>query len=295
MSDVTKKQASQYRPGSEVPSTESLNAMSPAELAGALERTLDAMTEERFDPDLIDAYLDALDQKTPMPELPDVEGSFQDFKQRLQELSSFGGAMELPETRRKAPDTKGRRYPLKRVMVTVAATVALLFALMVGAQAAGIDVFGRLAQWTDEIFFFLPASGESAHNTESYAAFRQALEDHELPDGFAPSWYPKGFTAEEPRVWDNDMSTSVELVFTNEEGKFFAVSVDRYKDLACMQATFEKDANPVETYTSNGRTFYIMSNIDTVGAAWADGDLMQTFRGEISVDEVKQMINSMGG
>lgn len=294
MDDRTKKQASQYRPGSGVPSTESLNAMSPAELADALEQTLDAMTEEDCDPDLIDAYLDALDQKAPMPEPPDVEESFKEFKQKLQELSSLGEAMELPEPHKKAPAAKSGRYPFKRVMITVAATVALLLALMVGAQAAGLDIFGRLAQWTDEVFFFLPAS-ENPQNAEACAAFQQALEEQGLPKDFAPTWYPEGFTAKEARIWDNEMSISVELPFTSEDGKSFAVSVDRYKDLACMQTPFEKDARPVETYVGNNRAFYIMSNINTISAAWADNDLMQTIIGELSVDEIKQMIHSMGG
>lgn len=56
MNDFEKKQASQNKPASEAVSTESLKAMSPAELADALELALDSMTEENYDPDLIDAY-----------------------------------------------------------------------------------------------------------------------------------------------------------------------------------------------------------------------------------------------
>ncbi len=294
MDDMTRKQASQYRPGSEVSSTENLEAMSPAELVVLLEQALEA---EQYDPELVDACLDLLDQKAPMPEPPDAEESFETFKQKLREVSSFGVDTEPPAEQKKAPAAQGRRYPFKRVVTTVAATVAVLFALMIGAQAAGIDVFGRLAQWTDEVFFFLPASGASAQNTETCAAFQQALEEQELPKEFAPTWYPEGFAIDAVNTWDGDssMSTAAQISFINEDGRSFAVSVDRYHDVKDMTAPFEKDAGPVETYTSNGRTFYIMSNINTMSAAWADGDLMQTIIGILSVDEIKQMIHSMGG
>ena len=158
MDHFEEKQALQNGPGSEALSTESLQAMSPAELAEALERALDAIDEENYDPELIDAYLDALDKKAPIPKEPDPEKAFQEFQDRLQSISCCGGASVADKN---APAPVRKRYPVKRVAVTVAATVALLFALMVGAQAAGMNVFGNLAQWTNEVFsFFAVVSGE---------------------------------------------------------------------------------------------------------------------------------------
>ena len=58
---------------------------------------------------------------------------------------------------------------------------------------------------------------------------------------------------------------------------------------------FEKDDNPVEAYTSYERTFYIFSNVNTTVAIWADGNLRETITGDLSVDEVKKIINSIGG
>ena len=80
MNDFVKKQASQNSPVNPVVSAESLEAMSPVELAEALELALDSMTEETYDPAVIDAYLDALDRKAPMPPVPDTEAAFQDFQ-----------------------------------------------------------------------------------------------------------------------------------------------------------------------------------------------------------------------
>lgn len=293
MDHFEEKQALQNGPGSEALSTESLQAMSPAELAEALERALDAIDEENYDPELIDAYLDALDKKAPIPKEPDPEKAFQEFQDRLQSISCCGGASVADKN---APAPVRKRYPVKRVAVTVAATVALLFALMVGAQAAGMNVFGNLAQWTDELFFFIPSVSENPHNSEYHAEFRQALEEQGMPGDLALAWYPKGFTVKKLEAWDNEMGKLVEYCFQNEEGEAFSVSVDKYNvAVNIMSSPYEKDSGDVELYTSNERTFYIMSNVNTVTAAWSEGTLAETIRGQISVAEAKKMIDSMGG
>lgn len=291
MNDFEKKQASQNKPASEAVSTENLKAMSPAELADTLELALDSMTEENYDPDLIDAYLDALDQKAPMPEEPQVEEAFKAFKSRLSVIpfENKTAAQEHDSGHRARP------RPFKRAIVTIAATVSILFVLMIGAQATGIDVFGNLARWTDEVFFFIPSSSET-YTSEFSAALQEALERAELPKELAPTWFPDGFTAGEVEIWDDDMSKVVELAFMNPEGRSFAVSVDYYKEEGFVGTLpFEKDAGEVEVYTSNGRTFYIMSNINTYSAIWANENVVTAIRGELSVDEIKTMIDSMGG
>lgn len=48
-------------------SPERLDSMSASELADAMEEAMNAMTEETYDPAVIDAYLEALDRKVPIP------------------------------------------------------------------------------------------------------------------------------------------------------------------------------------------------------------------------------------
>ena len=293
MKDFMEKQASQNKPDSEVLSTERLKAMSPVELADALELALDSMTEENYDPDLIDAYLDALDEKVPVPEEPDTEADFQEFKNKIRAFTFNGEALTKHDGNGTATV---KRFPFKRVVGTVAATVAILFTLMVGVQAAGIDVFGNLARWTNELFFFIPSSNGNPYTSEFSAVLQETLEEQELPKGLAPTWFPDGFTAEKPEIWDDDVSKAVQLIFTNSDGKCFSVNIEQYTNSEALgMLPFEKDASDVELYTSSDRTFYIMSNMDTVTAAWADGNVLETIRGELSVDEIKTMIDSMGG
>lgn len=290
MDGFASTQASKNSPARQA---EPFDSMSSVEIAEALEQALDSMTEETYDPALIDAYLNALDQRTPMPPPPDAKASFQALQRKLQGISLDGNTAP---GNRNGGVFPAKRHPLRRMVVTLAAAMALLFALMVGAQAAGMDVFGNLARWTDEHLYFIFSSGDNARNKETQDLFRQALQDCDLPTDLAPSWYPKGFTSE-LNVWNDtaNFSKSVRLSFTDKDGNYFAIVVDQYSDIEDAQMLIEKDAAPVETYTKNGRAFYIVSNLDYTTATWANDDIMVNIGGQLSVDEVKKIINSMGG
>ena len=120
--------------------TSMLDAMSISELTEALNHTLEELTEENYDPALIEAYLDALDRKNPMPEMPDAKTSYACFQKRLRCFT---------------PETHSTPYRLRRVgrvALVACLAIASVLGLMVVAQAAGIDVFGTIARWTDEVF-----------------------------------------------------------------------------------------------------------------------------------------------
>ena len=190
MKDFNEKKFPQNRPDGGEISTESFSSLSPEELAAAMEQMLDDMTEEDYDPELLNAYLDALDEKAPMPEVPDAEASFARFRKKLLSI--------VPEQQNTAPAHRVRGRSLRRVVVTVAATVALLFALMVGAQAAGLDVFGNLAKWTDDLFWFLPSPGQGElRNT--IPCFMRPLKISLFPKSWPPPGIRRGSQRENRR------------------------------------------------------------------------------------------------
>lgn len=301
MNDRKEEKNPQMKPDGGHISTERFQSMSPSQLAEEMEQVLGAMTEETYDPALIDAYLDALDEKAPMPPVPDPEESFERLKKKLaaMPLEEKQETSAAPKAEREAKEDKPapRRgwSAFRRMVTSVAAAACLLFVFMVGAQAAGIDVFGNLARWTDEQFSFIIPE-KTGPKSEYYEPFRQALEKQELPQELAPTWYPEGFQAEGLEVWDNEISKTVYLFLNNEEnGQSFSVSVDLYTDPLFATWPFEKDEEPVELYTANGKAFYIFSNLNTKVALWGEDLLQFKIIGNLSVEEMKSIIDSMGG
>lgn len=276
-------------PWSGGPSTEGFDEASPVELADALERMLDSVSEETYDPELVAAYLDALEKKAPIMEPPpDPKAAQAAFRQRLDPLRGQAAQAAAP-----ARGGKGRGW--RRGLVTVAATMAAVLALMIGAQAAGIDVFGNLARWTDEtIHFILP--GREPEVSPYYEPFRKALEDNGLPGELAPKWYPEGFMTEGPRVEESRRGVFVILPFCDKTGKSFTITISRRPSSDRLSSrAYEKDATSVEVYTSGERSFYIFANFrNTTWATWSDGDIEVSIRGSFSVDDIKEIIDSIG-
>lgn len=278
-------------------STEKLRAMEAADVAAEFEKVLDSMTDVDCDINAIDAYLKVLEEKAPAPSSKDPQIAYAEIRRRVENLSVNGDDVQR-QTERNSPKRgkQSRYFGLKRVALVSAATVCLMFVLMIGAQAAGINVFGHLAQWTDEIFHFVIPSSEATHS-EYYAPFQEALRVHGIPAELAPSWYPEGFQTDGPQYDEgNPFCDSVSVHFQNEDGRRFSVRVRQY--FSVEDATFgsyEKDSHEVEQYVSSGRLFYIFSNVNTTTAVWANELQEVCIEGKLTVDEAKQIIDSVGG
>ena len=142
----------------ETPMEDAKREMSPAQLADAMEQALDDMTEETYDPGVLRAYLEALERAAPVPPhagARDSSRALDDWLQRQRE--------QLRPERRVDAGKSARRKSVLWVGLAAALLTACLFGAMVAAQAAGIDVFGAVARWTEEAFSFgniPPQSGQ---------------------------------------------------------------------------------------------------------------------------------------
>lgn len=233
-------------------------------------------------------------EDTAMP-APDTDRAWEDFQRYYNTPEGRGQALYPCQADRQEPEKKPkpRHAPLWRTLRIAAATVALLFALMIGAQASGVNVFGALAQWTSEMFHF---GSKSEIQSENYQLFLDTLVENNIPQKLAPTWLPSGFTASEPIVKSDDNSISILISFSNEKENTFLINIGRYSSQINLENNlFEKDDISAEPYFSQEKTFYIFSNIDSTTATWSKDALLETIWGNISVDDIKAIIDSIGG
>lgn len=293
-----------------------LNRLSTEQLEELLRADIES--SESGDEDVIFHILEVIEKREeehPSGRLPDEERAWADFQQyyNIPEgdgLSLYpykladneGGQAVLSKPTPSAKPIRPHHW-LKQGFVAAAVVVALLGG-MVAAQAAGIDVFGAIARWTDETFHFIPApSGGANSGTETimnsgdddyYDLFTTALLSCGITEELSPMHYPAGFEASEPKVVGNKLCDIVNLAFHGDRERFFSVSVMRYRSASGIGSlTFEKDGATPEQYTSGTKTFYIFSNEDTITAAWSEGLLVETIAGNLTLDEIKDLINSI--
>ena len=112
----------------------------------------------------------------------------------------------------------------------------------------------------------------------------------------APTWYPAGFEASDPKILSGELSDAVHVSFSDGDEGFFNINITQYQSASNLDTrTFEKDSTSVEQYTSGTKTFYIMSNIDAITAIWSKGLLVEKISGNLQIDEIKSIIDSIGG
>ena len=250
------------------------------------------------------------ENQQPTGRIPDVEEAWKEF-QREYDLPE-GEGMSLypcvPEgEENSAPPVRRRRSAVthqprlhRRVKQSLAALTAVVALVcgMAATQAAGFDVLGMLGQWTDEIFHFTsgPESGESAAPmNENTRLLREALASVGIDEDLAPTWFPEGFTAEEPKIVNSAIGSAIHVALSNKNGCFLNVIVKQYHSPEHLESTnFEKNPE-IEQYSNGHQMFYLFTNSNTITATWADGLLMEQILGNIDEGEIKLVIDSIGG
>ena len=254
---------------------------------------IDIENLEPSDEDAVFGILGVIDQRendSPTSRIPDVDKAWAEFQEYYDmpegaDVSLYpyiadsdynsSAAVNLPLGC--SQHKRSLRRWLKQGLVAVIA-VGVVFGGMVVAQAAGIDVFGAIGHWTEEVFHFIPLENENGEPTGGNSGeyipesdiLREKLSSVGIDDDLVPVWYPEGFTYREPEIMTSCMSL-------------------------LSRVTFEKDASDIEYYSNSKQDFYILSNLNTITGGWADGVLVQQITGNISRDDIKKMIDSIGG
>lgn len=211
---------------------------------------------------------------------PEGEGqSLYDSMPRLEQMQETD-----PRKRRSL-----RRLP-RRVAV-VAAVICTLFATMLVAQAAGLDLWGVIVQWSEETFRF---TYQGDVPSSSWMEGREELEGLELND-YLPTWIPEGYAVEKVQTYElRDQSTAI-MLFSGENVPPFYLSVDVYEDLEKMQyTTFEKDDAPIlEQRLSNGTTVYFYTNGGYEHSIYQNQNVVCSISGDIPQEMAMKIYESI--
>lgn len=284
-------------------SPERLKTMSPSELEQAMEEALSIMTEEDYDPAVIEAYLNALDNQAPMPLYPDAKTSYTDFQQKVRSLSGDPAVQGMQKRRHV------RLHRILRVGLVAVLTVACLFGSMIAAQAAGVDVFGALARWTESAFSFGPIQSGQEVETQSatgremnissdpselpieYQELWTELKERGVGSLMFPTYIPDGFQVEENDLYLQPEFNRLDYSVWYKNGSSDIVFSVLYNEEASR--VYEKDRSDLELYESGGIEYYIFSNNGENVAAWYTNGLEYSLSTTISVFELKTILDSM--
>lgn len=286
-------------------SPERLNSMSPSELEQAMEEALSKMSDDDYDPAVVDAYLNALDRKSPMPEFPDAKSSYESFQKKLQDMHTDGMEQSQPKHRYSKP-SRALRGSLVAVI-----TAACLLGGMVAAQAVGVDVFGAIARWTDSIFTFGEfhsdtASGTYSGNNSIGKQQNEHSNDASVPEEYKevqaemtqrglPLYYPKvpkEFEARDHLCYIDPVTDRIEFSVGYLRGTDY-IGFDMLQYDATHSTEYEKGSNDVEEYVYNDIIHYIFNNNANTTAVWLMGEMEYCITTNSDSVNIKELIQSV--
>lgn len=277
-----------------------LSSLSVADLEAQLEEALENMTEETYDESVVEAYMKALEEKSPMPDMPDTATAYASLLNRLEETE---------ETKLHRPRRKVVRF---RMAFVAALAAAALMGGMVLAQAAGMDVFGAIARWTDDTFQFesdyeggerdstelgwkgsagVPFGDSAQGEIIPADSVQEVLDQFCITEVTAPSWIPQGYTLKEVSVLaEEPYMFMLSATYVHPEKRTISFDVMTHSNMSF--STVEKNSGEVEAWTVQGKTYYFMENSKNHTIAWTT-EHFECYLGGPEKEELKGMADSM--
>lgn len=275
---------------------------------------LEALLKTSGSPNDVEAFFDAVikevvkrEKKEPTGRLPDVDTAWEEIQTRCNQTHLPKSADNSRFVEHKANKTpsfqKAQRKPVhsfalsaSKIAAVVALTLLLSFSLMIGVQAFGIDMFGALARWTSDTFHFETQQTEHDLQSDLHASIQTMLDIDGILGEYTPKWYPEQCKITKCQVQDDEQGLFIQVSFSFLDNRLFNIRLDRYNNNMDIDIfTSEKDNAFVEEYISHNRIFHLFSNEANLKGIWSDGETVLSIRGNLTVQELKAIIDSIGG
>ena len=202
----------------------------------------------------------------------------------------------MPREARNAK-TKPIWSPWVRRAVAVATVLALLIVIPISAKAFCIEkLWNVVATWAKEIFTFTSIDGSndsnpSDDNEELLYTLQDALEKSGRGSKIVPTWIPDGFILEK---LEEDITPAQEVYRVRylDGDKKLRIRVQTYLTEDFQKVEIEEGYS--EIYHVAGIDYYLFENVDQCRAVWLIDCYECVISGDLSIDEIKLMIDSIG-
>lgn len=273
----------------------SITEKSNLQLLDEIEAMLSVPAEE-MDTDRIEEYLSLLQEKAPITAPYDPEEKWADLVEShpliFEEPPSPCQADPTPEVKEGMP-IRSRRS-LSRALHTAGIAAAMILSFAITASAMGFQPVQAILRWAEGIIqVYTNPSGVMElpdDDPSEYHSLEEALSANGLdPDGL-PTWVPRDYTILSVTAKISDSVTKYTSVYESDRG-YIAIRVTEHTMLLTAE-TIERDSAG-SVYTHNEVEYYILTDNGTTKAGWQNRTLSYGISGQISEDEIKEMINSI--
>ena len=188
------------------------------------------------------------------------------------------------------------KNPWIRRMIAAAAVLVLLVSVPLTAKALDWeDICTAVVQWAKETFSFViggqrDVEGPNAENTRQYQSLQDALEQAGLPFDMVPTWIPEGYVLDRIDIDRTPVCRNYTALYVKGEQIYNICVLLHVKS---NPQKMEANENIIDTIPTDNNVYYIVSNNDKIKAVWMQDSFECSISGDLTVDEIKEMINSI--
>lgn len=274
--------------GADAKFKEHLHQKSAQELRAELDMIFEeeARTGVNADPALVAEYFTAIETMEPDDnvQIPgDFETSWAIFQKNHPEL--------FPKK-----ETKTRKRTLQPFRLVEA---AVLVGVLLVFSASAFRWPDYLVRWGQGKLHLIPTSGVmelTEPNEEGFTSMEDALAAIGADDLSIPTWIPEEFEIQMISVQVTPAFSQAVALYASEDFNV-VLRISRYYNKVDMPDTsFEVNENKESTvYTRNDIEHVLTYNLDRLQAVWVNGNCLCNISGNISIDEMEKMIDSIYG
>lgn len=272
-----------------------------------------------------EAYVDALEEaiiekekENPTGLLPDIDQQWEQFVTHY--LPDLEDTEWEPEHTEHAVSGQAGPQPLEvppkrvvrlsrvwRTALVAAVAAACMLAIMVTVQAAGVNIFGAIARWTENIFSFgqIAPDGEvfddpaqetvwpetDASGTK-FSSLQEELDTYGMTEVHEPTWLPEGYvlTRAQAICLNDPFIRHFSADYTDGEGRVY-IDILSYEGEPNVQV--QKTDSSVEVMEKYGIMFYYIENSAGGTLAWCTDRYEYYIGSEEEKDILLQIAASM--
>lgn len=172
--------------------------------------------------------------------------------------------------------------------------VAAILAVLLCSSAFGWNLFQAIVEWTEETFYFL--TEHKSAELPSPSTFDQLRDAVELVTDIpvVPHRAPAGTTEYgNLSITDQRDRCAIGMGYIANDRQFI-IRVFVYDfNPEVYTGKYQKDSTIYEEYISGGITHYIAGNLGNLNAIWTNGCVEGYIQGNLTLDELRQMIDSI--
>lgn len=195
-------------------------------------------------------------------------------------------------------ETKKNRIaaPWLRRLAAAAAVIVLVVGLPLSANAFGWeDIWNIVARWAKETFSFVSENEErrepSSERKDEESSLQKVLADSQRKSDIVPTLIPERFVLDKIEKDITPAWETYRAIYLDGENELMILVQVR---TSTHQQSLEIDEDSAEIYTVAGVEYYIFNNMEQLQIMWNMQECDCSISGDLSMDEAKQMIDSIG-